>query len=372
MMLDASNAGSVHSYNGDLGLAAGSAEAIRTRFADRPWLIEMLIDEELNSVFLRYEDGAKGKKRQLRRWGALTLAVAGIGLIGAGVELALRSLDVNGRAVDHLGGISSSLSFLATVAAIWLIWVRKTRKQWLENRFAAERLRQWHFQTLLDGPLCALAMRDVAAFKAERRLRFTRFVGGELSQLSGTMQTWLSDPQRDEEMLHAGIGKSTGGPDPELWEAYRWLRLEHQQRHWGAKLSRDETLAGAEALMRGAGHTCLQLAVFVMVVQVVLYAISLAMPAVSALESGSIVASAVSLLLVVLSVVFRAMDEGLGFSREAEHYAKMSLVYIGILGRTHGAVDAQAQAEIMQSVEQWAMTELKDFLFIHAHAKFLL
>ena len=42
------------------------------------------------------------------------------------------------------------------------------RKRWLNGRFMTEQMRQWHFQTWLDGELVELAASDGAAFVAER------------------------------------------------------------------------------------------------------------------------------------------------------------------------------------------------------------
>jgi hypothetical protein len=340
-----------YAYNGDLGIAPGSADLIRRRFAHSPPLIEILLDAELNKRFESYENAAKGKKAGFHTLGVLSLVAAGVGLAVTAIELMAHAYVGSAGVVHSVSSAGAGLAVVGLVVAITLTHVAGYRKKWLDNRYYAERLRQWHFDTLLDSDLTSLASTDIRKFKEERKVRMDEFCG----TLTESRTSWLS--MNDDLLVtpsHATKSVSPAHPlHDDIWKAFCWLRLDHQWRHWGIKTGTDERLHKTHRLVESISQTCFQVAVVATVAQALgISALWLGLlPQASWIDPAGIALAGVQLMLLAISVAFERADGGLGLSQEMEHYQRMAMVYMGIKDRATRATSDDARFEIMRNVE---------------------
>ena len=129
-------------FNDDLLTNAGDLKYAADQF---PRVFPILDHPELRIAFVRYEQIANKAHLWVHWLGLLAVIFATIALLSAATE----PLWAHTRWHDIITIAFEFCGLFAAIVAGGSLWLGPWRKRWLESRFMAERLRQWHFQLML-------------------------------------------------------------------------------------------------------------------------------------------------------------------------------------------------------------------------------
>jgi hypothetical protein len=252
----------------------------------------------------------------------------------------------------------------------------------MEGRFMTERLRQWHFQLLIcKGSEIEelLSQRTPEAFLEFKRLRkvwFEDFLHEYKRKLDSRMDAFTSDPDYGSDWLHQRTKYSQGSDALRtICEPYLQLRINHQYDYATHKLSEaiDHPfwqflrwpLLRQDSAMRGAVSFCFVVALLSSV-GIILNNYFEVIP-----ELDSYLGIA-ALVAAILGVAFRTVQEGLGITREIEHYRDYRGKVRRLLVFFNERNDLQQRLQLMQEMELMIVDELRGFLRTHRGATFAL
>ena len=138
-----------------------------------PTIIHVLDDPELRDAFLQFDVPANRGKKRSRRLGSIAIILGATAIMGASLELGLVSKE------HRLGGLVALAASLCGIASLVIggagVLFGRSKRQWLHMRFAGERLRQLHFQSLVRLNEIADSLRSDQAraeYIAKRRTSF--------------------------------------------------------------------------------------------------------------------------------------------------------------------------------------------------------
>jgi len=227
-------------------------------------------------------------------------------------------------------------------------------------------LRQWHFGELLDIDAIAASTRssaDRTAYVAERSRRFAAFAE-ELRGTAGQKMDLLRDAgNAPARRARSNLRTAQPGVPPELLDAYRALRLEHQLEFAVYKLSPDDsTLAGMPlSALRSSTDTLAALSL-VGALGVATIELARSMPGTSFL----------ALAFAIVGVGVRTWRDGLALREEERHYLSMRHRFANLKLRWENATTDDAKLAVMEDVEQATVEELRSYLKTHENAQFVL
>jgi hypothetical protein len=215
-----------HKFNDDLLTNPGDLGRARILY---PGLFHVLDHPELRNLFLDYDKPANAEKARSRKWGYTALALGLFALMTA----AAYPLYENRCVASPLGFIAAFCGVSSLIIGYSEVLFGKAKRRWLYQRLMTERLRQFHFQTLirhLPEVLDSIKKESKADYEKLRDKWFTGFKVGHEDKLAGKFselmggegQVWLHDqkPIKDEVFQD---------PDLDLvFQAYQALRLDHQ------------------------------------------------------------------------------------------------------------------------------------------------
>ena len=115
-----------------------------------------------------------------------------------------------------------------------------------ESTFLRERLRQWHFQLLLDGDLLDLERFDSDEYVRRRDRRWARFVA-LTNDPTGALASFLDDATSESGWFHAPSVPSRQTLAAELVDVLGELRMMHQHRH-ATRIAHSDKTRGRVAL----------------------------------------------------------------------------------------------------------------------------
>jgi len=211
---------------------------------------------ELRELFCRYEVPADSAKRSGIKAGFWAIGLGFSALAVAASELlvthpvsnkpAATLEDWLGIALAVISGLFGLSSFL--IGSIGVLFAGRKR-EWLYCRLMAERIRQFHFQTLvLRLPQILTSLKDDAAksaFLSERRLWLESFKMGLIGKLDSAFSSIIREEEEIDPWLHDGAQKTKSMAVPEskglesIFDAYRELRILHQLGYTNYKLHDD-------------------------------------------------------------------------------------------------------------------------------------
>jgi len=227
-----------------------------------------------------------------------------------------------------------------------------------------ERIRQWHFQLLLDGSLVAHAKNAPKRFEDERARRWGTLMANAPSA-EGALNAFID--AQDLGLAHPVTQGDEGAADDETCRAYRDLRFSKQQAYF--ELKREEFAMKdewSEAVAKWTLFTALLLAG----AQLVLFLIGLSGTALSH-ESGTVM-SAAALMLVVVSAATRVYRNAIGVTEQRERYESKFVRLVGLRATFEAAPTMRAKREVMRDVELLEVEEMREFLRPMRKASFLL
>lgn len=369
----------VHQFNGDLLVTGHDQKLAKDLYRD---IYHVLDHPELRQKFQDYDDIANSSKLWVQRLGLLAILLASLALLGSAVTPLLhQEPEAPLWCHDLLFGLEVC-GIVGVVIAASGIAIAKKKNCWLKARMLAEALRLWHFQSLVcRGKEIAMSCNpsDVAAAQDYRKARATAFQAF-LSNWERAPDSHLSklieNPAKGYEMLHHEISEYPleSQITDQIFSAYQAMRFEHQANYAAYKLERTtdrplSILKWPAAVLQEraqAGATfCLILSLGCSLTIVVGHFFHFEFSSSPTLPIAIIV-------LLVLNVAARAVQDGLAAPEEVQRYSDYA-GKIEYLNRRFIANDSREERlRVMIEMERAALEELIGFLRAHFEAKFIL
>lgn len=353
---DASHPGIRFRHNSDL-------DPGEDYLAGFPRTRDALSDTALLEAFGRAEQLANAGQWQFRLFGRLSLAFGTIALVLLTWKLFLTAVHVH---------VSNSMLWatevLAVVSVVLALGPRftKSRAGWLNARFLTEQMRQWHFQSLLDGHFVSLASTDPEAFAREREDRWARFQQRAHAH-EGARETFTD--AEVYESWHTARPYPKGDPTilAEVFRAYADLRFDWQKSYF--KLKR-EVFARRDEWTEGLARWALFTAVVLAAGKISL----LVAPALHAYvsEGTALAVSAFAVTLAIVSAALRVYRSAEGLSAQRELYESKWIRLITLEQSFRSARSSAEKLRVMRDVEVVEVEELREFLRICRRSSYVL
>jgi hypothetical protein len=354
-------------YNHDLNVSEEFLAAY-------PSIRKALKDERLLERFTFFEDRAKSHKRWFHLLGLWSLILGSVPLIIA----ALRMIVGEGAFAAYTRAYSAAE--LCGVASICLVlWnrLKRHRMLWCQAVFYRERLRQWHFQKFLDGPLIEKLVGNEAEYDAELNRRRVQ-LEQNFHDGYGTMMEFTRFASRENNFLHEPANYSDSRIARTVFDALRTLRFEHQLRfsqrkiepeaeHASLALKERATVSETIASVTLAGAVLISaLSVFVSGAHEFDLPLQWDQLLITRCLGGT------ALLLAVVSAASRAYRSGFTLPDESESYEE----YCGRIRELKPvflktALSDEEKLRQLEQLEEEAAAELRRFMRMKTRATFL-
>jgi hypothetical protein len=362
-----------HKYNDDLLLAREDRELAARKY---PAIWHVLDHPELRQLFVTYDGPANRAKRRARKAGLWAIGLVWIALVIASSE----------HWLAHTGWartfavISAACGLVGVIIGGTGILFASKKQEWLYGRLMTERIRQFHFQTLVfrvPEILRSLGGDEArAAFLSQRKLWFDEFHAHFHGKLDEQFTSTLEDETQKGAWLHErGRGGSETSEQPgldSLFQAYRELRIMHQIGYANNQLKDDRRIFSAAprrqvAVFSGVSFVCVILvcAIHVAVLAGVLSRSSM-------WEAHAELASLIIIWIAIAALAVRAIEDGLQPEREVERYQQYRSSVSFVLERFDAAASQTEKLQIMEEMERLVFDEMRNFLISGNRSRFVL
>jgi hypothetical protein len=323
---------------------------------------------ELRDLFMPLDKRANSAKRKSRRFG-----FAAVWLVAVAFLLVMASetfvIDKDMRMV--IIGISAALSVIGALLGVFGVLFADSKKEWLENRFLTERLRQFHFQTMMmlaPEIMKAAATRNWTEFGRKRDRYLTAFKQDIIARRSSLFNVTVSDVEVESWIApYAEPSIPANEISAQFFDAYRRLRIKRQIDFADYKLQTTRRLLSPfprdqAALLGGIAMIC----VFGILLMHVLAPIA----DYSGWKSGALFFPAIALAIV--SLALRTLEEGLRPGREVERYRAYQSALRSIGRRFDESTTPSGKLKAMTSLEVLSYNEMVNFLKSNNEARFVM
>jgi len=372
-----------HVFNDDLLMNANDLAFARSQF---PNIIHLLEDRRLQEKFAEYSNEADIARDWVRRLGFGAVVSATLALLAVATEpLWPHTLWRQWLAlVMELGGL-----FAALVAGGGLL-LGPWKRQWLESRLMAERLRQWHFQLLVRHgkeveASCASAD-AIAQFEKERDRWLEKFLQAHEGKLEARLESFTDEPGDAGDCFHdqPTLYSHKSAVLARVFDAFDQLRFDHQYNYAVYKLRKSSAKPFWQflkwpamkqmAALSGASSFCFTCALICSAILIYGYAFDvlagnspMAIPANVQLgvRTGAIAVA-------ILGAALRTIQEGLSPDKEIERYKHYRGRTLQLRERFKQTTDVKERLHLMEELELASVDEMKGFLRTHYNARFVL
>lgn len=338
---------------------------------------------ELRALFVSYNAVAARARKHSRRFGVIAILVGFLGLsIGATGPL-LEEL-TEGRAAQDLrtravlGGLAAVLAIASMIIGYTQVLRGKDKAQWLTNRFWAERIRQFHFQLIINHlPQVVAAVRspehlqewityrarELDMFK-HRYLRGVEDMMHHLHEDEAEDRPWIVEEWYNAD--HPSPASQELDTLLELLERQRfWIQLRYTERRlksgWHSPVTRSEWVSKLSDALTAALLTTTVMA---------------GIGSVQAFITGS--NPHYRLTVVFIAAIFsssvvamRALKDGLLFGTDAERYKWYSAA-VRTLHHQFERADRPRKIRLLRELEHVAYQEMRRFMLSAKEARFVM
>jgi len=382
-----------HRFNDDLLANAGDCKA-----ADElnPTIAHVLYHQELIDYFKKYNDRADVAKKTSRTWGKWAIALGGIAIALAAIEIIVEIAAASSWAL-FIGAVAAICGVSSVAIGAFGVLFGSKKREWLHNRFMGERIRQFHFQSFIARlPEIVASLEDItdnvanakAEFESGRHKLFLRFKNEFESNVDGKFTSVIGPYGEADWWLHKSertFSRSDHQRELEpLFIAYRQLRIKHQLGYANYKLQSDHKIFSAmpvrqaeilENISKAGVAWLLLIHVSVLVIVLSTFGILvLGVPLLSALgEAPSLISIVFSVAIIVIAVVAlsaRAFQQGLQPEREIERYQQYRSAVQSMLEQFDEADTPSQKIRVMRQMERVAFDEMRNFLRTHDRSSF--
>ncbi len=338
---------------------------------------------ELRALFVIYDASAGSARKHSQRAGVLAIAAGFLSLsVAAAVpladELTKASATAQLRTQAVLGGIDAFLAIVSIVIGYTQVLKGEGKTRWLTNRFWSERIRQFHFQLMINHlPQLVAALQDATAMQdwLDFRARaLDRFEHDYLRGVEDKLRHLEIDEAEDEPWLSSEW--RTAGPIPvESLQLKELLELLEQQRFGIQQRYAERRLASGWHSPESRAQWVLKLSDTLTAV-LLLATITVGIGSLMAFVGGEnpmfrLIAGFVAALSSCSIVAMRALKEGLLFSADAERY-RWYLAALRSLYRRYESADVAEKVALFRQLEHLAYQEMRRFVLSGSEARFIM
>jgi hypothetical protein len=164
-----------HTFNNDLLANPDDLKAANELYQP---LEHALHHPELVDWFNTFNDRADAGKKASRKWGERAIVLGAAALFLAAGEIMTMLLTGSHWSLA-IGGVAAACGLASIGIGAFGVLFGQRKRQWLHDRFMGERIRQFHFQSLIALLPQVLATSrpggDKSVFESERRRLFAQF-----------------------------------------------------------------------------------------------------------------------------------------------------------------------------------------------------
>jgi hypothetical protein len=337
---------------------------------------------ELRALFEAYDGVAASARKHSRRSGVIAV-LAGFFSLGVAATVPLVNELTRGTAAQlptqaALGGVAAAFAIVSVMFGYTQVLTGREKSRWLTNRFWTERIRQFHFQLIVNH-LPAV----VAAITSKEHLQhWLEFRTAQLDQFNHDYLRGVEDKIHHLELDEAEDSPwlldewERPGPvptaSPELDMVLKLMEQQRfgiQQRYAERKLRRGwhspETLAQWVLNLSDTFTALLLLATIIAGLGSILLLTQHAGPLVH------FIAGLVAAVASAIVVAMRALKEGLLFSADAERY-RWYLAAVRTLYRRFERGELARKVFLLRELEHLAYQEMRRFILSCSQARFVM
>jgi hypothetical protein len=339
----------------------------------RPRLAPIFDWLELRQAFEIHEQPAKQARKKSRGHGvtAVGLGFAGLALTALTPWLA-KFASKPDLAERWTGVAAAALIALGTVVGLLQTLIWRAKQEWLINRYWTERIRQFHFQLILNNlEKAAAALPGGAALDAWRTFRQGK-LADFLHDAKQTLPTAFDELEDDHAEEDVWVDKAwrerppTPPQTPELAELLEGLqrqRIGVQERFTALKLKPGLHSPQTRAKwLHGASDAFTAVILVLTIVIGVIYAQGSQEPRFWLGAAGALTAAVVAL---------RVLNEGLLLRAEAERY-RWYLASVRSIARRFEKANTADRIRLLHEMERLAYQEMRRFLITFKEARFIM
>jgi len=338
-----------------------------------PGVYPALDHEELRATFGEIDEAANAAKRRSRRWGMIAVGLVTAALLLASTEPLFDKFQWPASALAAMGIVSAALGIPGALLGTFGVLFANTKREWLEGRLLTERMRQFHFQTLvgfMPDILEASRSGDWGAFTAKRGAFLEKFKKEVIERKSSLFTAMVEGDEQDVWLIPPSEPPVSGVDiDHELFRAYRYFRIERQIRFTDYKLNSGRKLFSSLPRDQSAN---LGLAAMLCVMGLVILHILIALGAIRGLTEYLYILHLAAIWFAILALSIRTLEEGLRPGREVERYRAYRSALRSIERRFNEAPTVEARYRTMTALETLTFDEMVNFLKSNNEARFVM
>lgn len=365
-------------FNDDLLIREPDQKAAHTAW---PKVAFALIHPQLIQEFVPIDAVANAAKSRSRHWGFVAIGLAVLALCTASAELLYthpRDGHIPMGGPERLVAAAAALAGVLSVLIGWKgILFAMQKHRWLINRLRTERIRQFHFQSLIANlPEILVTARGAGAssFAERRQQQFARFNLRYANHPDACLTALIDEGDTEPAWLVDRPAETDGLIDDaaqEYLHAYETLRIAHQIDYAGLKLRSDNRIFTDVPLAQLQRFSSFALAgVLALVVIHIGVLIGVWDGAPEWLRSPYLHVIAIWVALLALGI--RTVEEGMRPQQEAERYQQYRSALRLAAAAFHQATTLRGKVAAMVAVEDLCFEELRNFMRTHHRARFVL
>ncbi|MCW2275294.1 hypothetical protein GJ654_12535 [Rhodoblastus acidophilus] len=336
---------------------------------------------EMRDLFVRHNDPAVAARKQSRRAGVRAVYLGGLSLALSALNPFLVSLvPPSGEIAQYgqiiLGVLSAGLAVCSTLMGVAQVMSGDQKQRWLINRYWAERIRQFHFQAVINNLSAVVtAIKNGTELGKWRELRegeFKSFQYAEQKDIATVLNRLEQDLAEDNVWLNKSWAAAPAAPSEsddltELFSGLEALRFDVQIRYVGDKLN-----GGIFSPKTRAGWFLRTSDILTSVIVLLTAATGLS------LAFGADSKSSWFLLIVGLGgvltaavVSLRVLNEGLQLRAETERY-EWYVASVKSIKQRFAKAQLAEKVELLREMERLSYQEMRRFLISYKNARFIM
>jgi hypothetical protein len=337
---------------------------------------------ELRTLFEAYDGVAASARKHSRRSGVIAV-LAGFFSLGVAATVPLVNELTRGTAAQlptqaALGGVAAAFAIVSVMFGYTQVLTGREKSRWLTNRFWTERIRQFHFQLIvnhLPAVVAAITSKEQLQHWLEfRTIQLDQFNHDYLRGVEDKIHHLELDEAEDSPWLLDEWERPGPVPaaSPELDMVLKLMEQQRfgiQQRYAERKLRHGwhspETLAQWVLNLSDTFTALLLLATIIAGIGSILLLTQHAGPLVH------FIAGLVAAVASAIVVAMRALKEGLLFSADAERY-RWYLAAVRTLYRRFERGELARKVFLLRELEHLAYQEMRRFILSCSQARFVM
>lgn len=337
-----------------------------------PRIASVLHREETAEALSRENTKGMRAKRRFHQSGLAALFLGTLALCGSVVEISCLA-----GGIEPPSGMAVAVEVAALLAFCLLLgaWSLRYRRAWLVACFTRERIRQWHFQTFLNGEL----VEKLAAGDPDARSGYERSWAAMVASFGsdeGAMSRYKNDRGVPRRLLHGEKPYTDPQIAADVHESLVTLRIRHQREFAERKLNQDDassivSLVDKYKWAEAVARMTFLVAIVTPAAQLAVIALHERGVVPGSIDVVSVVLLGVALLLAVISAGSRAFLSAMSLPAEIDSYREWAQRLEAISGSFEaGTTMDDERTRQLRECELACAEELQRFLRMKSDVRF--